>query len=83
MVRNRKYSVHRANFIGLARSRFLCGGGMTRWGQAWGPRDRNVTILAKTSTRAFRFGNWNSFILLSHTQHILVFTHRTCLMKSV
>ena len=50
MVRNRKYSVHRANFIGLARSRFLCGGGVTRWGQAWGPRDRNETNLAKTST---------------------------------
>ena len=49
-VRNRKYSVHRANFIGLARSRFLCGGGLSRWGQAWGPRDRNVTNLAKTST---------------------------------
>ena len=42
--------MHRANFIGLARSKCLCGGGVTTWGQAWGPRDRNVTKLAKTST---------------------------------
>ena len=51
--------MHRANFIGLARSKCLCGGGVTTWGQAWGPRDRNVTKLAKTSTRDL-YQNWDS-----------------------